>query len=217
MDSKSFSDSRNPVPNELNDNQPLEIECFRALIQPSIVIPQSVSSNTTLSETKCSEKPEPGGMPDFSGHKVSSHRNRMKQGAHSSTTTGSELDSPRTLSQNKNTMSDGQILIDLDDCSRSAPFSYIVNTLYNRTTNLVDESTTCRALSSNVLRRFNDKLSAATHEASRFSKQVASLSIKVEERSQVNKRFRAKVKALLAISEKILSHLNALDYGSEVD
>ncbi|TPP63750.1 hypothetical protein FGIG_01792 [Fasciola gigantica] len=217
MDSKSSAPSC-PVTNALDNTQSLEVECFRALIQPSLTASQSDSTSTLLSETRRSRKIGSTRMlellrQDLYEHQNSIHRNISKHDALSSITMGSELESPRTLSPIKNNSSD---LIGQND-HRSKAFSYIVNNLHNRSTRLLNEGIKCREISTDTLERFDEKLGAVQHEASRFSRRVSSLSARVEERSQVNKRFRAKVKALLAISEKIQSRLDALDYENEVD
>ncbi|VDP85631.1 unnamed protein product [Echinostoma caproni] len=92
----------------------------------------------------------------------------------------------------------------------SNAFVQITGAIQERTNQLLNEAIRCRALSNHTSKQLSERLKMAQSEASRFTKRVSSLSSKVEERSQVNKRFRAKVKALLAVMEKIQASLDSL-------
>ncbi|CAL8086916.1 unnamed protein product [Calicophoron daubneyi] len=90
---------------------------------------------------------------------------------------------------------------------RSQTFIHLESIIRNQTSALVQESSVCRTSSLAVVFDLAQVLEAARIEASKFSKHVSSLGEKIEERSQVNKRLRAKIKAFLNAAERIGSFI----------
>ncbi|TGZ74389.1 hypothetical protein CRM22_000966 [Opisthorchis felineus] len=87
---------------------------------------------------------------------------------------------------------------------------YIKSSLGDYTSSLVRESAVCRTVSLETSGELMKSLDRLQSEATRFRSRNGSLNEKVEGRAQVNKRLRAKIKALVTASQKLCTDVVSL-------
>ncbi|KER22616.1 hypothetical protein T265_14807, partial [Opisthorchis viverrini] len=94
---------------------------------------------------------------------------------------------------------------------------YIKSSLDDYTSRLVRESAACRTASLETSGELIKSLDKLQSETARFRSRNGSLNEKVEGRAQVNKRLRAKIKALVTASQKLCTDVVSLQSQNDTD
>ncbi|KAA3671926.1 uncharacterized protein DEA37_0002645 [Paragonimus westermani] len=100
-------------------------------------------------------------------------------------------------------------LSESSNCSKPPNISTsLISAMQEYTTELVRQSSTFRTASLENMGKLDQNMVVVRTEAARFTRRISSLSHKIEERAQVNKRLRAKIKALLSNLHSINTYLD---------